>query len=448
MRSSLLGLLAVAAWATPSPADATNADEPLVTLHVVDQETGGPIERFVVVPGTPYDGNAVAVWQPHLARESTAGRFEWPRKRTYDQFRLRVEADGYRPAVTDWLLNKDGPQEITLPLIRDVGLAGRIVTPDGTPAAGAVLAIALPNREIRIEGRTIVGTDSPPAEKLGDRWRRPFTTKADGDGRFHLPPETDPTALLVAVHDDGILQQPFSKLAEDIASRGEAGDHELQLLPWGQVSGRVEWEGHPSAEEVIELYVSRDNVYPGMMSMTAKTQSGADGRFTIADVPPGVVQMNRMLPPSEVGEDTRFAFPVFHVEVAPGEPTEVVIGRPGPAVVGRLVGLRSFKGVTLRVHPRAPRVEDAQRWHGLAALRKSGLGPIVYRDEVPVAADGFFRIEGLLPEWYQLIVNGGDRGLRGSTSFILKPASEQGGDPHDLGQIQITRPTKPVPPAT
>ncbi len=233
-------LLSFAAVVFAGAQDTTPKSEPLVSLHVIDDDSGKPIERFRVLPGTPFSGtseDAVAVWQPHLTREATDGLFEWPQERTYPTFRLRVEADGYKPAMTPWLQKSTGPHEVSVRLHRDSGIEGRVLTSNGKPAGGATLAIALPNRSVRLKGRTIAGAGQPPAEKPGDRWRQPFTVAAGADGRFRLPSETDPSALLVVVHETGYLQKPFVEWSD--ADGEPASAKELILQPWGKISGRL-----------------------------------------------------------------------------------------------------------------------------------------------------------------------------------------------------------------
>jgi hypothetical protein len=343
--------------------------------------------------------------------------------------------------MTAWLRKSAGPQKVTVRLRGDSRLKGRVLTPDGKPAAGACLGIALPNRTLRLKGRAIAGAGEPPAEKVSDRWRQPFTVEAGADGRFQIPSESDPSALLAVVHESGYLQRPVTELAGEDAD--QTAEHQLQLAGWGQITGRMMQGERPADDERVELIVSRELHYPDMVGMMASAQTDAEGHFAFEDVPPGQVQISRIVPEAEKVGLTQYQFPVMHVDVRPGDPTEVVLGRAGPAVVGRLTGLDFYEGVTLRVHPRAPHIGfpgDEAQWRGFAALQKSPLGKIVFRDLVGVDADGSFRIEGLIPESYQLIVNESGKGLRGGASFHLKPTAE-GNDakPQDIGEIRVTR---------
>lgn len=423
----VLAILAVSRLQAFALGPAAAADEPLVRLAVVDAETGAPVERFVVVPGVPYsDRNQppIASWQPHLVRESTGGQYDWPRARSYKEFRLRVEADGYRPSNTPWIRAADGPKKLTIQLRKDAGLRGVIVTQGATPAAGAVLGIALPNRTLRLNGRTIEHAFDPPAAKPSDRWRQPIAVRADADGRFRLPAESDPAALLVVVHESGYLERP---LAELLGPEGQAVSARiLRLNPWGRISGRLLWGDRPAGNEPVELIVSHEFLYPDMVGTFSSATTSAEGRFEFRDIPPGRVQLSHLVKEPNGKGTTQYQFPVRHIEIRPGEATEVILGGRGRVVTGRLTGLETYEGVTLRIHPRAPHIgfdgDDAQ-WRGWSALQKSPFGPTVFRDAIPVARDGTYRIEGLVPESYQLMVNAGRQQLFGGTQFQLEPAS-------------------------
>ena len=276
--------------------------------------------------------------------------------------------------------------------------------------------------------------------KLSDRWRKPLAIATDADGRFRIPTETDPSALLVAVHESGYLQRPFSDLVK--AVREPAYATELNLQPWGKISGHIDWKERSADGERVELIVSRETLYPDMVGMSASTRSDAEGSFTFEDVPPGPAQVSRLVAKPDGSGPSQYQFPVVHPEVQAGGETDVVLGRKGPAVVGRLTGLESFEGVTLRVHPRAPHIGfagDDEQWAGWSALAKSPLGSVVFRDNVAVEADGSFRIEGLIAESYQLILNDRGRGLRGGTSFVLQAADQADDGIQNIGEIRVSQ---------
>ena len=70
----------------------------------------------------------------------------------------------------------------------------------------------------------------------------------------------------------------------------------------------------------------------------------------------------------------------------------------------------------------------------------SSAGATVFRDAIPVGEDGTFRIEGLVPESYQIFVNDGGKPLRGGTGVTVEPEAR---DPdvglQDLVEIRVTR---------
>ncbi len=194
-------------------------------------------------------------------------------------------------------------------------------------------------------------------------------------------------------------------------------------------------------DERINLSISRETLYPDMVGMYASAQTDAEGRFTFDDIPHGKAQISRIVPKIDGSGLTEYQFPVMHADVHPGDSTEIVLGGAGPAVVGRLTGLDSYEGVTLRVHPRAPHIGfpgDAEQWAGWSALRESPLAKTVFHDEIAVEADGSFRVEGLIPEWYQLIVNDSGKGLRGGTSFVLKPNAKTADGVQNIGEVRVT----------
>ena len=359
----------------------------LVDGQVVDADTGDEIKSFRVLPGTPYRGRegvaAVAVWQPHMIREMADGVFQWPCTRGYKEMRFRVEADGYRPATTNWL-GVGGPyMRLKVHLLRDPGVSAVVLTPQGKPANDATVAIGLPNRGVRLEGCRVAGDGDPESSRLSDQWRHPQTVQTDADGACVVPAESDPVAMLCVVHPDGYLEMPYGDFAE-IASQGDAV---LQLKRWGRIRGKVLWKDEPGVGEMVSATVHRHEDYPGMVSAYPSATADEDGNYVLDYIPPGSVQLGHRV---KLPEETKlsptaavYEYPVFQVDVRSGQTVKVDFGGKGIEVIGKLAGVESFDDVTIAIQPPAPDVfgwvkfghpgggNDLQQ--GFAALRGFGL---------------------------------------------------------------------------
>ena len=145
--------------------------------------------------------------------------------------------------------------------------------------------------------------------------------------------------------------------------------------------------------------------------------------------------------------------PIEDFRVLPGTPFRQVrtAHDPSPAVwqphlirickKGRLQGLENYRGITLRIAPNAPHFGfsgDNELWKGFAALRASSVGPLVFRDQLPVQANGTFRIPDVIPAWYQLFVHAADGQLIGSSRFQVHGYEHPGADQHqDIGSVRL-----------
>ena len=416
-------------------------DGVLIAAKVVDAETNEPIASFRALPGTPFtlvkspEDPCPAVWQPHLISDYSAGKFAWPKERSYAQFRLRFEAEGYVPGLTLWLKKEDGPQSIVVKLKKDPGIAGQILAPDGRPASGAVLAIALPNRGIRLNNGQVegVGATSPKRTdpvRLSDRWRQPVAITADAEGKYRLPTETG-TAVVYAVHDAGIAEVTYLELAKSI---------EIRLRGWGSISGRVEWLGKPAGKETLAVLVNRDmDGYPEGCSASWNVVSDEEGRFQVERVPPWQVQISRVTPlPGENAGS--YWFPNLHAHIAEGRPTVVVFGK-GRTVQGKLTGRDSYKGVTLSLSPRPPRIGGDSS--GFNSIGEGPLRPVFNRSQIPVQEDGSFEIAGVVPERYLLSVQVKEKSLQVTRVTVPSPKPEDEGQPFQIEEIKLKTDVEP-----
>jgi hypothetical protein len=122
-----------------------------------------------------------------------------------------------------------------------------------------------------------------------------------------------------------------------------------------------------------------------------------------------------------------------------------VIGGQGRLVRGKLTGLDSWKGVTFHFHPTAPHIGfpgDDAAWQAFGELKKSAVGPLLFRDKQQVNADGTFEIANMIPGDYQLFVSVPDMpNYAAYLQVTVVPEFLDGKPaPLDLGVIKVNSP--------
>lgn len=389
------------AWVPIGDGTSIDRQAPLVQLVVVDEKSGQPVPDFTMIPGTEGslgpagDPNALAQWQPHMLMAGKVGRSGWPQSRTYEFMRLRIEADGYRPALSQLIRKADGPLTVLVKLVADPGLDGRVISPTGQLIAFAQVGVAMPARTIQIVDRRIHLPQQIPADPA-DQWRLPLVVETNEHGRFHLPPEVSP-AMVVAVHESGYAEVRRDELT--------ATSPTIVLQPWGRVEGQLLWGDRPGPDETISLSTSRpSHDWIPLVSQSVTTKTDAQGRFTFEHVPRGLAQISRNMTvanPTATNFTSGHLFPIMHVNVRSSGPTPVVLGGKGQPVIGKLQGLNDWQGVTVRIFPNAPRPGDQFLWTGYSQFSNSPEGKLYHRDKIPVNSDGTFRIENVPTAYYQ-----------------------------------------------
>lgn len=460
LRAAQPGPAETLAGATPSPSDPTEEnDDPdnSIRITVLDAAGDQRIPEFRILAGVPapgvaneYEkrtGHTVVNWQPHTVRNEENGECLWPLDTAYETMAIRIEADGYQPQIRTWLRKADGAQSLVFLLTRDPGAPGRVLTPAGEPAAGATVALALPQKDAVLENGKLRGEGEPPPGRPSDRWRRPTMVKTGDGGRFTLPTELEPAAVLV-IHDSGVREMPYEVFRNS---------PEFTLEPWGTINGRVLWGDQAGAQEEVALSIHRDEYgYPGMIASYASVETGPDGSFFFEKVLPGRAQISRPLKPAEPSDSGFTAINLdglfSHIAVQPGEPTPALIGGQGRSVIGKLTGLNSWEGVSFHLHPTAPHIGfpgDDAIWKAFAQFKESPIGPLFFRDKQPVQEDGSFEIRRILPGAYQLFVSApGFNGYAANAPFQVEPeVSGQLPAALDLGTVTIQSPAGNVQPA-
>jgi hypothetical protein len=396
--------------------------EKIIELSVVAATDGKPIERFRIVSGTPFprgmvaDVRSTAQWQPHTLRIGKNGRLDWPLP-GWDELILRVEADGYQMQCSKWIKKGAEQSRLEFRLAQDWGVWGRVLEPDGKPAAGAHIGMTIPHQYLAVENGKIRIANQPPPKTEVDRWRLPKLVDADTDGRFVLPYETDSSAMVTIVHESGQRRIPYAEFQRQ---------PEVTLPEWGRVEGRILWGDKPGANQKVMLG-------------DRESRTDKDGRFVFERVAPGRLEILQPIELPQPRDDgissvTRPGLSAT-IDVKPSVITRALLGGRGRTVRGRLTDRESWDGVTMHFHPNAPHVSDTAGWQAHSMFRQSSFGQLFFREGLKPNADGTFEIPHMLPGDYQLFVSA--PGYYGSKHFHIDAESpDQVAPPLDLGEIK------------
>jgi peroxiredoxin len=263
--------------------------------------------------------------------------------------------------------------------------------------------VYLPNGNVASNAAILVPAQGDSAI-LGDR-RFEFENyssiyRTASNGSFVVP-EIPGVRTLYVAHKDGFcefkLDQPQSPLS-------------IHLLPWGRLEGVVTIEGKPAPHEKIALL--RGSIVPGITQLslspgTFTTESDDQGRFIFEHLPPGEVQVCRMVRNTYLEAQT--------VDVAAGKTTTMQHGFNGRLVKGKFVAsdsstplnwksAQTFNFSTKMPPIEPPPGEDAQAWQ--QKYWESAEGKQRLKDThqfgLALETDGSFRIHDVPPGNYEL----------------------------------------------
>lgn len=301
---------------------------------VVD-ERGTPVANATVdfyrlaAPAGRYIPREMALEETALSDER--GAFEFPL--LDEDLALVVRRADFAPAWRQvWRREaRDAPALVTL--ARPTEVAGRVVTADGHPVAGAVV------RATEVSRMTFPGEGRLRTDRLtGQPARRLFKTRTAEDGQFRLtgfPPDTSANLTLakpgLAMREPGLDPDPgYSSM------HCQSGQRDITLImePAAEIKGRlfVQSDGRPL--EGAKLWLRRS---PAVHSFTSgleePVESGRDGDFRFTDVGPGSYDIIvRFESPAE--PEPKWVADAVHVTVAAGQEID---GIEIPAIRGGLL---------------------------------------------------------------------------------------------------------------
>jgi RNA polymerase sigma factor (sigma-70 family) len=418
-----------------------------VSGTVLDADTREPIAYFKSIPCRQ---DSSAGYDRIHTRHGHLGAYSIDFTEPQPPFRVRIEADGYEPAmsppmgshpseqVLDFLLHKQDTNNV---------IQGIVLRADGGPAADTPVALLTFEQAVSlVDGEFVTNRGGG------------IIAATDAGGRFRF--SHDPNAHTVVAADPadgfGLLRlhrstQPYT----------------VQMRPWGRIEGRLLLSGRPAPDRqlsIAPMLASHGFVNDGLNVAFHFATTDAEGRFSWALVPPGDLRVHVVEAKDQ---------PVSHetaVQVRSGETTQLQIGGRGRTIIGRLAmedgsevdwpACLNFASIGTNLKRPAyeppPRAidfagriklldyyDDSTEWRAYA--RACGSFPL------QVAADGSFIVEDVAPGSYQLHLRLADSPYtgKGLIQRVIRPAiasieqdvsvPDEPGEsaPVDLGTIQV-----------
>jgi len=290
----------------------------VVSGKVIDAETKQPIKAFRVVPGIRSSKSQMN-WAEGLSFTASNGRYQL--RNEYDSYAylVRIEAEDHQPAVSRDIKSNEGNVTIDFELKQGRNIAATVMTPEGTPAANAMVALGVAGSQICLKNGQIDETSTYAAR---------LTT--DASGHFQFPPQDGPFQLVIT-HPSGYAHIKVSP---------ESEKRTINLDPWARVEGTFRVGSNPEPNVTITINTmglsSYGNGLPHIFPFYEVT-TGPGGRFVFERVVPGPATIGRriLLMVNEGATEVTSSCMV-HADFAAGKTTHIELGGNGRRVIGKL----------------------------------------------------------------------------------------------------------------
>ncbi|MCC7377096.1 MAG: sigma-70 family RNA polymerase sigma factor [Verrucomicrobiales bacterium] len=264
---------------------------------------------------------------------------------------LQIRADGYSPVNLEWS-QTTGPTNATVRLEAHLGWSGRVLLPDGKPAAGAEVALASPMQTAILGDRQLLFHEETPY------------CRTDDEGRFTLPAPPHQMMrgrALFAVHAAGFAELDADRTESPV---------ELVLQPWGRVEGQ--FRSKEGAVGDVEILLMRRlwNLQTVGLQLYAEpfvAKTDSSGRFVFTNVPPGAVSLDLFVLNQSIGKRATAV-------VRSGEVTAVDLGGEGRTVVGKVRWLEAPTNAMLAQASLSLRLRVADLPERLSGPRRGDFG--------------------------------------------------------------------------
>jgi hypothetical protein len=259
-------------------------------------------------PATPW--NELPFWY-YMHRETiTNGSFsiEFPQLSSTPM--LRIEAEGYLSEDTPplpWSTN------MVVRLKTGRGPRGIILQPTGKPAVGAHVIFGAEREQYSLDDDG----------KLNAYGRGEWLVTTDTTGRFSFRPRSDGQLVFVE-HTSGWAEVDAGDFSRE---------RTIELQPWAVMSGRlVTTNGTPAANEKMALTMGHAGERP-FVNIQERPRTDANGRFIFKRVPPGKLQLHRLVPSGPNSATFQLQTPVYNKPGASNYIGNVILDTPPPPPV-------------------------------------------------------------------------------------------------------------------
>lgn len=367
--------------------------------NVTDAATGEPLDEFLVVEGIYWrETDDDVVWQQHRKETGTDGKYRVAYDSGYAGFKIKVEAEGYRPQKSRLVAVDEGEVNIDFALETGAGPSGLVKLPDGQPAAGVDVLMADDSRS------RITVSNGEYVQRSGA-----IVATTDSDGKFQLPIPRDKFSI-VCLHEVGWASQ-----LELAANTTELA---FTLSPWSSLTGKMLVGSEPVEHGQVSLWYPEleKTLRSSRVQWTDGASTAADGTFEIARLRAGaaVVQRNMRFAPHLGRRLGSFSTHAESCNLVAGETTVVQIGGTGVAVTGRLTIPDDFVG------------DSSWQMGRINLSRQIDRGETRQHFAANLNDDGSFKIPDVPAGEYKL------------NATVYKPLQERDYNWEELGRLQTT----------
>ena len=403
--------------------------------YVFDADSGQPITKFRVGSGRSFGTPNFIVDYPGMKDYSDANGHFTLSLDEEEQNGLRVAADDHADQTQTLPQRQSGEIRMEFRLKPSPALRGIVQAPDGTPVAGAQVALIqgeFPRNSVSLHHGRLESYGGPNGGKI-------VITDASGQFLLDSPPESGGKAIAVTESGFGMAS------VEQVRSSGV-----LILQAYGQIEGVLKIGGVGAAGREL-LFSLLNTVGISTDFNDFKTQTDDQGQFKIEKVPAGEGQIVRLI------KTTPNSWMHSHnttVTVQPGQTTYLNLGDSGAVLRGfarlpnaatdsELIIISGSLSTKMPDHPPFSSPAESQAYFGSdewkARVKASQHFGIAIGD------DGSFLVDSVPPGTYNLQLSaakGANRPFENLVAsgnmLVTVPDDNDPSAPIDLGEILLT----------